>query len=140
MKIKITLDSGAYRPERAHDTDAGLDLRTREGVIIWPMSSSVIDTGIHMAIPEGYYGKLEGKSGLNINHGIVSLGGVIDSGYTGSIKAKLYNLSTEPYTFHTGEKVVQLIIQPCVTDTELILVDDLEETERGDKGFGSTGR
>lgn len=138
-KIRITLDKGAYSPVRAYPTDAGMDLITPCPVLIEPHSEAVIDTGVHMEIPAGYWGKIESKSGLNIKHSIVSLGGTIDSGYTGSIKVKLYNLSNWPYKFQTGEKVAQLVIGPCETP-ELEIVDSLEATERGNGGFGSTGK
>ena len=138
-KIKVVLDTGAYMPEKAHEADAGYDLRTPKVIVIKPGGSEVIDTGVHMAIPEGWYGKLESKSGLNVKHDIVSLGGTIDSGFTGSIKVKLYNFGAEEYVFRRGDKVVQLILQPCGS-AEMVQVDALEETERGDRGFGSTGR
>ena len=137
--MKVVLDDGAFVPERAHELDAGMDLRTPSEVTIKSGESACIDTGVHMAIPRGYFGKLESKSGLNVKHGIVSLGGVIDSGYTGSIVAKLYNLGDRDYTFKAGEKVVQIIIQPCEL-CECEKVDSLEDTDRGDGGFGSTGR
>ena len=136
--MKVILDNGAYMPERGHDGDAGMDLRTPERVFIPKNGSAVIDTGVHMEIPYGYFGKLESKSGLNVKNSIVSLGGVIDHGYTGSIKAKLYNFGDD-YTFEKGDKVVQIVIQPCEYP-ELELTDHFEETERGDNGFGSTGR
>jgi dUTP pyrophosphatase len=81
---------------------------------------------------------LKSKSGLNVNHGITSEG-VIDVGYTGSIVVKLYNQSGDDYTVHAGDKITQLVILPILTP-ELELVDDLESTERGNGGFGSTGR
>lgn len=140
MKIDVLLDEGAYMPERAHYADAGLDLRTPYNAVIPPMGSATIDTGVHIEIPPWYFGKLESKSGLNIKHSVVSLGGVIDSGYTGSIVVKLYNLSDKEYWFKKGDKIVQLIIQPCCIVTELNQVYYMAETERGDGGFGSTGR
>lgn len=138
-KIEITLDKGAYSPVRAHPTDAGLDLLTPKPVYIGPHGEATIDTGVHMAIPAGYWGKIESKSGLNVKHSIVSLGGTIDSGYTGSILVKLYNMSSRPYAFKAGEKIAQLVIGPCETP-ELVVVDSLDATERGDGGFGSTGK
>jgi dUTP pyrophosphatase len=137
--MKVMLDNGAYMPERGHDGDAGLDLRTPKWVIVPAHGYATIDTGVHMEIPKGFYGKLESKSGLNVKHSVVSLGGVIDSGYTGSIVAKLYNLSDVDYLFEPGDKVVQIIIQPCEYP-KLELTDSFEETERGNGGFGSTGR
>lgn len=102
MKIKIKLDDGAFAPERAHETDAGLDLRTTR--------------------------RVECRTEC-----------VIDEGYTGSIRVKLYNLGMEDYVFEAGDKIAQLIILPCLRP-ELEQVEELEETERGDRGFGSTGR
>lgn len=137
--IKVVLDNGAFIPGRAHEADAGYDLKTPFDTVIRPGGSAVIDTGVHIAIPMGYFGKIESKSGLNVNNGIVSCGGVIDSGYTGSIRVKLYNFGRLPYTFRTGEKIAQLIIQPCILP-ELIITDKLAKTDRGNKGFGSTGK
>ena len=137
--MRIVLDDGAYPPVRAHDTDAGLDLRSAESKIIKAGGSATFDTGIHVQIPGGCFGKVESKSGLNVNYGIVCCGGVIDEGYTGSIVVKLYNLSDKEYQIQPGDKIAQLIIQPCF-QPRLWLVNSLEETERGDNGFGSTGR
>lgn len=137
--MKIKLDPGAYVPVRAHDTDAGLDIRTPETVVIMPHSSCVIDTGVHIQLPHGTFGKLESKSGLNVNWDIVSCGGVIDEGYTGSIKVKLYNLGFDAFKLAKGDKIIQLIIQPCLYE-DCELIDELDATDRGDNGFGSTGR
>lgn len=137
--MKIVMDDGAYMPVRAHEDDAGLDLRTCETKIIWPGMSEVFDTGIHIGIPRGYYGKIESKSGLNVNYGIVSCGGVIDAGYTGSIKVKLYNLGKESHKFYAGDKIAQLVFMPCLIPDSIEVVDSLGSTERGDNGFGSSG-
>lgn len=137
--MKINLDEGAYIPVRGYDADAGLDLRTPKRVVIYPNDSVTVNTGVHVEIPFGYFGKLESKSGLNVNYGIVSHGGVIDSGYTGPIVVKLYNHGKQKYVFEEGDKIVQLIVQPCLLPM-LELVDDLEDTYRGDNGFGSTGK
>ena len=136
--IKIVLDDGAFAPIRAHETDAGLDLRTPIRVTVPAGDSVVIDTGVHIEIPRGYAGFLKSKSGLNVIHGIVSEG-VIDAGYTGSIHVKLYNLGDVAFDFLAGDKITQLVIIPVLTP-RLELVNSLEETERGDGGFGSTGR
>ena len=141
--MKLVLDEGATMPTRAHETDAGLDLYSRDDRVIWPTvngcDGAVFDTGVHMEIPHGFFGKVESKSGLNVNNGIVSCGGVIDEGYTGSIAVKLYNLGTRGYAVRKGDKIAQIIIQPYAAP-ELELVDKLDETERGDNGFGSTGK
>lgn len=136
--VTVKLDPGAFLPTRAHRTDAGLDLYTPVDRYLNPGCSVVIDTGVHIELPHGTFGKLESKSGLNLR-GVVSCGGVIDEGYTGSIQVKLYNLGHQPYAFRRGDKVVQLIVQPCeyVTVTEGELKGG---TDRGENGFGSTGR
>lgn len=137
--MKIKLDDGAYVPLRGHEEDAGLDLRTPKRIVVYPNDSVTINTGVHVQIPLGYFGKLESKSGLHVNHDIVCHGGIIDSGYTGAIVVKLYNHGKQKYVFEQGDKIVQLIIQPCLLP-KLELVDDFEDTERGDLGFGSTGK
>ena len=136
--MKIKLDPGAYMPERAHSLDAGLDLRAPHEMRLYRYSSATIDTGVHVEIPEGYVGFLKSKSGLNVRYGITSEG-VIDAGYTGSIVVKLYNHSGQYYRVNKGDKISQLVILP-VLRPEMELVSDLEATERGDNGFGSTGR
>lgn len=141
--IKVALDENAYLPERAYESDAGFDLRTPYPVYVKAGSSAIIDTGVHVEIPAGYYGKLESKSGLNTNHNVVSLGGVIDSGYTGSIVAKLYNVGDKDYVFKKGDKIVQLIIQPCISwlcRMQEVSLSELNGGKRGNNGFGSTGR
>lgn len=137
--MKVLLDDGAYLPERAHSTDAGLDLRSRETVMIWPGAAAVFGTGVHIQFNPGTWGKVESKSGLNVNHSVVSCGGVIDEGYTGEIRVKLYNLGREAYTVHEGDKIAQLVILPYLTP-DMEQVTQLDETERGTAGFGSTGR
>ena len=137
--MKIMLDKGACMPVREPAQDAGLDLRAKERVKIWPGRSAAIDTGVHIELPPGYYGKIESKSGLNVKYDVVSCGGVIDEGYTGSIVVKLYNFGQNSHVFEPGDKVAQLVIQPYVTP-DLFLVDELSDTERGSDGFGSTGK
>lgn len=138
MKINVVLDDSAYMPEKAHESDAGFDLRTPSKVIIPARSSRIVATGVHVEIPYGYVGFLKSKSGLNVKSGILSEG-VIDSGYTGSIVAKLYNHSNREKVFEKGDKITQLVILP-IPDVEMVEVDSLDDTERGDNGFGSSGR
>ena len=137
--MKIILDEGAKMPTRAHADDAGLDLYSRENRVIYPHSSATFDTGVHVEIPRGYVGMIKSKSGLNVKYGLTSEG-VLDCGYTGSIRVKLYNHSSEAYTVAAGDKISQLVIMPIIAP-ELELVKDFgTDTERGDNGFGSTGR
>lgn len=145
--MKIMLDQGAKMPTRAHAPDSGLDLYSMETKIVPAKGSAVFDTGVHIELPtitvggEAFYttGFVKSKSGLSVNHGISSEGGVIDVGYNGSIRVKLLNHSDKDYTVNAGDKISQLVILPILTP-DLELVDKLEDTERGDGGFGSTGR
>ena len=135
--MKVMLDPGAKMPERAHETDAGYDLYSMEDVMILERGHHTFDTGVHVEIPAGYVGMIKSKSGLNVNSNITSEG-VIDSGYTGSIRVKLYNNGDRAVRIRKEQKISQLVILPIITP-ELELVDSLEDTERGNGGFGSTG-
>lgn len=136
--MNVMLDEGAFIPEFAHKTDAGADLRSPVDVVIPARGSAVIDTGIHVEIPEGFTGFLKSKSGLNVKHNLIGEG-VIDSGYQGSIRVKLYNMGNGDYSIKKGDKIIQLVILPCV-NCGFTQVDKFAETERGYGGFGSTGR
>jgi dUTP pyrophosphatase len=161
MKIKIMLDEGAKMPTRAHNADAGLDLYATKDFVVpsayaIPVSigmnpgtinthmhnvnvgCAVCDTGVHVQIPFGYVGFVKSKSGLNVKFGLTGEG-VIDSGYTGSIVVKLYNHTAKKYEFKKGDKIAQLVLLPIISP-DLELVDSFEETERGNGGFGSSGR
>ena len=152
--MKIVLDDGAVMPTRAHVYDAGLDLYTPNDVTVpgtkvlgydplenaemVEVGSATIDTGVHVKIPEGCVGFIKSKSGLMVNHGITT-DGTIDCGYTGSIRVCLFNHGGSKYEVKKGDKIAQLVIVPCVL-LPLEQVDKLEKTDRGAKGFGSTGR
>ena len=157
MEIKIMLDDGAIMPTRAHHADAGLDLYTPKDVTLHSMieanelvmfrsffdsemlASVEVDTGVHIEIPLGFFGDIRSKSGLLFKHNILT-DGTIDSGYTGSIKIKLMNHGVWPYRFKAGDKIAQMVIQRCELP-ELVVVEEIASTtERGDNGFGSTGR
>lgn len=136
--MKIKRDAGAFIPVRAHDTDAGADLRSPVDAIVPLGGSCVIDTGIHIQLPHGYVGMLKSKSGLNVKHGITTEG-VIDEGYTGPIKVKLYNHGDSYHVVKRGDKITQLVIVPCEY-VDFDVVDKLDDSERGGDGFGSTGK
>lgn len=138
MKLNVVLDDGAYMPEKAHGSDAGFDLKTPGKVIIPAKSARIVPTGVHIQIPFGYVGFLKSKSGLNMKDGILSEG-VIDSGFTGSIAVKLYNHGNQEKIFEKGDKITQIVILP-IPEIEMELADRLEDTERGNGGFGSSGR
>lgn len=137
--LKIKLDEGAKMPTRAHECDAGMDLYSTEGKLVPAMGNAIFDTGVHMEIPKGFVGFIKSKSGLNVKHGL-TCEGVIDSGYTGSIVVKLYNDSDWDYLVEAGDKIAQIVLLPVWVPESMILVHRLEESERGDNGFGSTGR
>ncbi len=130
-------------PEYATDGAAGADIRADldASVTLDPGKRALIPTGLCVAIPEGYAGIVCARSGLAIKHGIaLSNGvGVIDSDYTGELRVGLINLSDTPYTIENGERIAQLIIIK-VERAHFLQVKSLARTERGDGGFGSTGR
>ena len=136
--MNIIIDNGAFKPEFAHKTDAGADLRSPVEAVVPAHGSVVIDTGVHVEIPEGYTIFLKSKSGLNVKHNLIGEG-VVDALYTGSIKVKLYNLGDIDYQILRGDKIIQMVILPCGY-CKFTQVDKFAETERGTGGFGSTGR
>lgn len=138
MLVSIKLDEGAYMLERAHNTDAGADIRTPEPVVAMPKGSAVIKTGVHIQLPSGTAGIIKSKSGLNVKSGITSEG-VVDEGYTGEIIVKLYNHGDRCVAFDRGDKVSQLLIVPVLYPS-YIQVAEITGGERGNNGFGSTGR
>lgn len=136
--LKVSLDRGAYMPERAHKTDAGYDLRTPMRVYLHPHSSAIIDTGVHIQLPPGKCAVVISKSGLNVNHDITSTG-LIDEGFSGTIIVKLYNHGDKPHIFDPGDKVSQFYITdyyPC----HIEIVDQVKGGDRGNNGYGSTGK
>lgn len=137
-EIEIMLDEGAFMPTRAHDLDAGLDLYAKDDTLVPARGSAVFNTGVHFKILPGFVGFIKSKSGLNVKHGLQTEG-VIDAGYTGAIITKVYNHSDTDYLVKKGDKLTQLVILPIATP-RVKLVEAFEETERGDGGFGSTGR
>lgn len=136
--MKVVLDKGAILPTRAHKLDAGFDLYSPVETVVYHGDSAIIDTGVHVEIPAGYVGMVKSKSGLNVKYNITSEG-VIDAGYTGSIVVKLYNHGNAAVTIAKNQKISQLVILPIITP-ELELVDSLEDTDRGNNGFGLTGK
>lgn len=138
MQIKVRLDEGAYMPTRAHETDAGADIRTPIRFKLPMRGSAVIHTGVHVQLPPNTVGMLKSKSGLNIRSGISSEG-VIDEGYSGEIVVRLENVSEHSYLFERGDKITQLVVMP-VTYPTFVEVEEIGGGERGNDGFGSTGR
>ena len=123
---------------KKHWLDAGYDIYSNETVIIKPKGSAIIGTNLYVEIPDGYAGLLWSRSGLSCNYEIETGAGCIDSSYRGEVKVHLYNHSDLPYTVNKGDKITQMLIVPVKLGTWQ-KVDELSETERGEKGFGSTG-
>ena len=136
--MRIKLDEGAYKPTRAHATDAGLDLYSPVRTELAPFGSVIIDTGVHVELPHGTVGLIKSKSGLMAKYGITS-DGTIDEDYRGSIRVMLFNHSREFYMVEKGDKISQLVIMPILRP-DVEIVEQLTDTERGEKGFGSSGR
>ena len=136
--MNVMLDEGAFAPTRAHEQDAGLDLYAMEDQVVPARESAVFDTGVHVELPFGCAGLLVSKSGLNVKFDITSTG-LIDEGYTGSIKVKLYNHGGYDLTVRRGNKISQLVIFP-VRYEPVRLAREINGGDRGNNGFGSTGR
>lgn len=138
LKVKLDTEKGALLPIRAHKKDAGADILTPRGFTLSARSSAIIRTGVHVELPPSTVGMLKSKSGLNIFHDIVGEG-VIDWGFDGEIVVKLYNLGDTPYHFEAGDKIIQLVVLP-VHCAEIVQAYEIQGGERGDAGYGSTGR
>ena len=138
IKIK-KLKPDAVLPNYAHSGDAGMDIYASENVHVRKGERAKVPTGIAMEIPEGYVGLVWDKSGLSINHGLKTLGGVIDAGYRGEIIIGIANLSSEDYTLEKGHKVAQLLIQK-IESPVIEEAIELNNSHRGEKGLGSTGK
>lgn len=135
------LDPGLPLPARQHATDAGYDLVARDDVVLGPGERALVPTGIAIAIPPGYAGFVQPRSGLAIQHGIsiVNTPGLIDSGYRGEVKVVLVNLDAhEKFTVRRGDRIAQLVVQR-VADVTWHEVASLDDTDRGVGGHGSTG-
>lgn len=136
--ISVKLDDGAFLPERAHDTDAGADIRTPIDIILEPHSSFIVQTGVHVQTPEHCVTMVKSKSGLNIKHDITTEG-VIDEGFSGEIIVKLYNHGGRTKYFKRGDKITQIVVMPVLYPT-YVEADKIEAGDRGTNGYGSTGR
>jgi dUTP pyrophosphatase len=134
------LHADAVVPQRAYTGDAGLDLASSERVELGPGERALVGTGLAVAIPEGYAGFVQPRSGLAARHGltIVNSPGLVDSGYRGELRVVLLNTDrTEPFVVEPGMRIAQLVVLP-IPELELVEVDELPSTERGVRGFGSS--
>ena len=143
LPIKFINTSSNRNPEYAKEGDSGFDLRSNEGGTLKPLERMLVSTGLYFELPDGYELQVRPRSGLAAKHGITVLNtpGTVDTGYRGEIKVILVNLSNETFTFEKGERIAQAVIASRVSSDfgELIEVTEINETERGTGGFGSTG-
>ncbi len=140
MKIRVkSLSGNAKLPSFAHSTDAGADLFSAENLKLEPGKRALVSTGIALEIPEGFAGLIWDKSGIASKSGISTMAGVIDSGYRGEIKVLLVNLSDTEYKIEEGDKIAQILFQK-IEHPDFEEVQELSKADRGEKGFGSTGR
>lgn len=143
VEIKIVNTSGNNIPEYATEGAAGMDLRAwlAEPLVLEPMERKMIPTGLFFEIPEGYEVQVRPRSGMAIKHGITCLNspGTVDSDYRGEIKIILINLSTEPHTINSGDRIAQMVVAK-VEKAIFQTVGQLQSTTRGQGGFGHTGK
>jgi dUTP pyrophosphatase len=143
QRLVITrIHDDAVLPKYAYPTDSGFDLHSVENVKIPALGRSLVPTGIKVNIPEGYEIQVRPKSGLAINHGLTVLNtpGTVDQGYTGEIKVIVFNTNQTEFEITKNMKVGQAVLCPVVCGKNVVIVeDDFEEGDRGEKGFGSTG-
>lgn len=141
VQVEILLDPGVVAPEYATPGSAGLDLRAFESGVLAPLERKLVRTGIRIALPEGFEAQIRPRSGLAVKHGIsmVNSPGTIDSDYRGEIHVLLINLGAETYTFVAGERIAQMVIAPVI-QAEFVVKAELATTDRGEGGFGSTGK
>lgn len=139
LTLKIKRIKEVNLPKYEHYGDAGLDLFAAEKTILKPGEKTAVSTGIQMEIPDGYVGLIWDKSGLAIKQGLKTLGGVVDSGYRGEVLVGIINLGSAEYTIEKNHKVAQMLIQKkeAVTIEE---VNELSDSERGERGIGSSGK
>lgn len=141
MEIYFTAVDELRAPSYAHPGDAGADLRSAETVEIGAQNWALVKTGVSIALPEGYVALVHPRSGLALKNGITVLNtpGTIDAGYRGEIGVILYNASNKPFTVSPGDRIAQLVIQKFES-AKFTRVEYLNDTDRGQGGFGSTGK
>jgi len=138
MELKVKrIRPQAKLPSYGHPGDAGLDLFSSEDHLLRPGEVRPVQTGIQVAIPRGHVGLIWDKSGISLR-GVHRLAGVVDAGYRGEVQVVMVNLSREPYEIKAGMKIAQMLIQPIV-EINVVEAENLDDTSRGEGGFGSTG-
>ena len=137
--LKIELMQNGYMPIKSSEKAAGFDLFSIENTIIEPYERAVIKTGIKISLPKNTYGRIAPRSGIALKNGIDVLAGVIDQDYSGEIKVILQNLDSKSFQVSQGDRICQLIVERYEENVKIVEVDELEITNRGNGGFGSTG-
>ena len=143
VPVKYINDSENQNPEYAYESDSGFDLRSTEEIWVQANNRKLIPTGLRFDIPSGYEIQVRSKSGLALNQGLMVLNspGTVDSGYQGEIKVIIFNTTNERIKIEKGQKIAQAVLCPvlCGKWVDLIKVDNIDEKDRNDNGFGSTG-
>ncbi len=139
MELKVSkTHPDAKLPSYGHKGDAGIDLFSSVDFVLDRGQFEAVSTGIKVAIPEGYVGLIWDKSGISLK-GVHRLAGVIDSGYRGEVKVVLINLGDSAFVIEKGMKIAQMLVQP-LTVVKIVETEELDDTSRGEGGFGSTGK
>lgn len=141
MMVKFRrIDPAAMLPSYAHPGDAGMDIRSIEDLVIDPGARKLVRTGLVMMLPPGYEAQVRPRSGLALKNGVTVLNtpGTIDEGYRGEVGVVLANFGSEPFRIEKGSKIAQIVVAPC-TRAEIEETVEIDSTERGEGGFGSTG-
>lgn len=133
------LDESAVVPTRGSELAAGYDLSSIVDIVVPSLGRVAVSTGIAVKVPVGTYGRIAPRSGLAFKHGIDVLAGVVDADYRAEVKVILYNTSGVDYEIKKGDRIAQLVIEK-IEMLDVAVVDELDQTERGDGGFGSTGK
>ena len=136
---KICRTTGPFTPSYSHPGDAGADLKASESSIVPARGKALVSTGLCIELPEGHVGLIWPRSGLAVKHSIDCGAGVVDAKYRGEIKVLLFNHSDENFTIEPGDRIAQLLVQK-VENINFLPVESLDETERNEGGFGSTGK
>jgi len=136
--MKVKLEQNAKAPTRAHDTDAGLDLYAMHGGLVRAHQTATFNTGVHVELPRGTAGILMPKSGMMTHHDLLTFG-IVDEGYTGEILVHIFNCGGTDYSVSPGDKISQMLIVPVLYEP-VEIVDSINGGDRGENGFGSSGR
>lgn len=139
--LKVQLRSeNATVPTKGSSTAAGYDIYSSEDCTIDAQGQGLVSTDISFTVPVGTYGRIAPRSGLAVKHGIQTGAGVVDRDYTGEVKIVLFNHSKKNFEIKKGDRIAQLILEKIVDDAEIVVVESLEKSLRGEGGFGSTGK